>query len=72
MPKAKPLTYLLTLKATGGFSLLFSDCTVVDIDLTGAEMRDLASQLIELARYVDRASPIAVRTSSATQVPQCL
>lgn len=71
MPVENDLTYRLMLKPTGGFWLLFSDRTLIDIDMTPAEQRDLARLMIEHASLVEKIQLGAVHASSAPQVQQC-
>lgn len=71
MPTETQLTYRLTLKPTGGLWLLFSDRTLIDVDMTGDEMRDLARLMLEHADFVDRASLGAPRTKIVKAVPKC-
>lgn len=71
MPVETELTYRLLLKPTGGFFLVFSDRTMVDIDMTAAEMRDLALLMLEHADHVDRRPRDVRRPGDASEPPQC-
>ncbi len=53
MPDERDIGYRLLLKPTGGIWLWCADRTLIDIDLTPAELRSLASNLLELADRVD-------------------
>lgn len=70
MPNEREIGYRLLLKPTGGLWLLFTDRTLIDIDLTPADMRSLASDLLELADRVD-AMPRGLPHPSAKAHSKC-
>lgn len=66
------LEYRLLLKPTGGFWLLFSDRTLIDIDMTTGEMCALARQMLDHAAYVDQVPRDVLRPSATPGQPKCL
>lgn len=70
MPDEREIGYRLLLKPTGGLWLLFTDRTLIDIDLTPADMRSLASDLLELADQVEK-MPRGLPHPSAKAITKC-
>jgi hypothetical protein len=54
MPAEREVGYQLLIKPTGGLWLLFTDQTMVDIDMSPAEMRSFANDLVEQAARVEK------------------